>query len=218
MEIAKEIICKQSPYFAATFKGNFKEGEDQLTTLEEIDGVVSTRSFQMLAQWLCLGRVVFSTSTQEEAITATIEFIRLADVCGVTGMESPMAEHIKAVILADPALEPLMGRAPDTNTHSHPSTSFQRHLCLSGIQCAFYWLLQRLKDISAAITTTSILISKRTTFFLLTGAFLSFAGVFVRTGGPNISLAKFVRAASKPMRALIDNVILSKPGEAIYRR
>jgi hypothetical protein len=51
------------------------------------------------------------------AITATIEFVRLADMCGVTGMESLMAEHIQAVVMADPVPQSLMGRRPDTNTH-----------------------------------------------------------------------------------------------------
>jgi hypothetical protein len=73
--------------------------------VEEIDGVVSTQSFQMLVQWVCLGRVVFGGSAPEEAITTAIEFTRLADMCGVTGMESLIAEHIKAIILANPAPE-----------------------------------------------------------------------------------------------------------------
>lgn len=85
----------QSPYFAAMFEGPFKEGGEQSTTLEEMDGVVSTQSFQMLVQWVCLGRVVFGESTPEEAITTAIEFARLADMCHITGMESLMAEHIK---------------------------------------------------------------------------------------------------------------------------
>jgi hypothetical protein len=50
----------------------------------------------MLARWLLLGRVVFGKSTPEDTITAIIEFIRLADMCSVTGMESLMAEHIQS--------------------------------------------------------------------------------------------------------------------------
>jgi hypothetical protein len=38
-------------------------------------------------------------------------------MCSVTGMESPMAEYIKAIILASPALEPLMGRPLNINTY-----------------------------------------------------------------------------------------------------
>ena len=119
-KLPKALLCKQSPYFAATFGGPFKEGEEQSTTLEEIDGVVSTQSFQMLVQWVCLGRVVFGESMPEEAITAAIEFARLADMCRITGMESLTAEHIKAIIVANPAPEDSEWagwRAPDTNTH-----------------------------------------------------------------------------------------------------
>ena len=38
-------------------------------------------------------------------------------MCGVTSIESPMAEYIKAVILASPVLEPLIKRPLDINTH-----------------------------------------------------------------------------------------------------
>jgi hypothetical protein len=72
--------------------------------LTEIDGVVSERSFKLLVQWLYLGRVIFSASTPEDSVSATLEFVRFADMCGVTGMESQMAEHIKAIIVANPAL------------------------------------------------------------------------------------------------------------------
>ena len=85
-KLPKVLLYKQSPYFAATFEGAFMEGEEQSTTLEEIDGVVSTQSFQMLMQWVCLGRVVFGKSAPEQAITTAIEFARLTDMCGVTGM------------------------------------------------------------------------------------------------------------------------------------
>lgn len=73
----------------------------------------------MLVQWLYLGRVLFSESTPTECITATIEFVRLADMCDVTGMETLMAEHIKAIILANPAPEygATAIRDPDTNTY-----------------------------------------------------------------------------------------------------
>jgi hypothetical protein len=99
-KLSKALLCKQSPYFAATFEGNFKEGDSQSTILEEVDGVVTTRSFQMLVQWLYHHKVVFGESTPEETITTILEFVRLADMCGVSGMESLMAERIKSLILA----------------------------------------------------------------------------------------------------------------------
>jgi len=102
--IPKALICKQSLYFAAMFEGNFKEGEEQLAVLEEEEDVVSARSFSMLVQWLVLGRVIFPIFPQlspEENIASTIEFVRLADMCQVKGMENVMADHIKFILLTD---------------------------------------------------------------------------------------------------------------------
>jgi hypothetical protein len=74
----------------------------------------------MLVQWLYLGRVLFSESTPKEYITTTIEFVRLADMCGVTGMETQMAEYIKAILMANPTstASQFEDRDPDTNTYS----------------------------------------------------------------------------------------------------
>jgi hypothetical protein len=79
-----------------------------------MDGVVSNRGFELLVQWLYLGRVIFGKSTPKETITAAIEFVRFADMCGVTGMETLMAERIEAIIIANPDSNL---RKPDTNTH-----------------------------------------------------------------------------------------------------
>jgi hypothetical protein len=71
--------------------------------LSEEDGVISTRSLQLLVQWLYLGRVIFGELAPEEAITATIEFARFPDMCQVTGMEDLMAKRIKGIIMAERA-------------------------------------------------------------------------------------------------------------------
>ncbi|KFY84307.1 hypothetical protein V500_09422 [Pseudogymnoascus sp. VKM F-4518 (FW-2643)] len=125
--LPKALLCKQSTYFSAMFQGSFKEGEDQTATLELVDGVVSVRAFEMLAQWLCIGRVVFKGSTSknptseestakestpEESIAAAIEFSRLADMCGIIGTEAQAAAHIKDTILASLTTS----RNPDKNT------------------------------------------------------------------------------------------------------
>jgi hypothetical protein len=118
-ELSRAILCKKSPYFAATFEGGFQEGQYQSTTLVEEEGVVSQRSFGMLVQWLYIGRIRFSEPTPTESITAIMEFVRLADMCEVTGMETQMAELIKNIILANPAPEDRSiaeGRHPDINT------------------------------------------------------------------------------------------------------
>ena len=51
----------------------------------------------------------------EEEITATLEFLRIADMCGVTGMESRMAERIKAILIANP--DRTHSSDADSNTH-----------------------------------------------------------------------------------------------------
>jgi hypothetical protein len=122
--LPRALICKQSPYFAAKFEGDFKEGAEQSATLEEIDGVVSTRSFEMLVQWVCLGRIVFrSLPPPAEAIATSIEFMRLADMCGVTGMESMMAEHVKGIIVADAALHKGIYGLRDNNANTYSITT-----------------------------------------------------------------------------------------------
>jgi hypothetical protein len=40
--------------------------------------------------------------TVTDEITKVIEFVRLADMCGVTGMEEIMAEHIKTLLGKQP--------------------------------------------------------------------------------------------------------------------
>jgi len=113
-KLSKALLCKQSPYFKATFEGKFQEGKEQSTTLKEEDGVVSVRSFELLVQWLYLGRVVLGSSTPTDSISTVVEFVRIADMCGVTGMESIMAEQIKTIILANPAP---MSTDLDSNTY-----------------------------------------------------------------------------------------------------
>lgn len=54
--------------------------------MEEIDGVVSSRSLQMLVQWVCLGRIIFDESLSDEGITSVIKFARFADMCAVTSV------------------------------------------------------------------------------------------------------------------------------------
>lgn len=84
-----------------------------------MDSVVSICSFKLLLQWLYLGRVNFGKLTPEEAVTATIEFARLADMCGVTSIESLMAKRIKTIIKTNPATPSKKlpkTRDPNTNT------------------------------------------------------------------------------------------------------
>jgi hypothetical protein len=82
------------------------------------EGLVSSRSFQMLIQWMYLGRVVFPELSPEDDITATIEFLRIVDMCGVTGMECLMTERIKQIILTNkPHGNSVFATPPDEHTY-----------------------------------------------------------------------------------------------------
>jgi hypothetical protein len=69
----------------------------------------------------------------EEAITASIEFVRIADMFEVTGMEALMAERIKAIILANhPVQTMFLAAAPDKNTHHLTSQHIESAALLPG--------------------------------------------------------------------------------------
>ncbi|KAJ5771481.1 uncharacterized protein N7511_003532 [Penicillium nucicola] len=101
------------------FEGNFAEASQQVATLEEVEGVVSVRSLEALIQWMYLHRIQFDCEGPEDQISATIELARLADMCNITGMESQMAQFIKAILVAnpDPRGSDFLERHIDTNTY-----------------------------------------------------------------------------------------------------
>ncbi|KAJ5628274.1 hypothetical protein N7490_010502 [Penicillium lividum] len=118
-EISKYLLCKDSTYFTAMFEGNFAEGEQQVATLQELEGVVSVQSFEALIQWLYLRRIQFDCEGPEDQISAAIEFVRLADMCHIVGIESQMARYIKDILIAnpDPRNNDFLERHIDTNTY-----------------------------------------------------------------------------------------------------
>ncbi|PMD65277.1 uncharacterized protein K444DRAFT_519241, partial [Hyaloscypha bicolor E] len=116
-KLPKGLLCQQSIFFAAAFNGSFQEGEKQFITLKEEEDIVSIRSFELLVQWIYIGRVIFDELPPEEAVTTTIEFVRLTDIYKVTGMESLMAKRIKALIVSNPSLTKAREKKPATNIH-----------------------------------------------------------------------------------------------------
>jgi hypothetical protein len=77
------------------------------------------KSFEALIQWLYLGRVVLVSSTSAETLSTIIEFARLADMCGVTGMESELAQRIKDIIVNLLPRPPLKGFPHGSNNTRH---------------------------------------------------------------------------------------------------
>ncbi|OJJ69441.1 hypothetical protein ASPBRDRAFT_278138 [Aspergillus brasiliensis CBS 101740] len=98
-KVSRPLLCKHSSYFRAMFESGFKESHEQAVTMHEIEGVVSERSFDMLIQWLYLGRLHFQSQGPEDSITVFIELARLADMCNIKGLEQLLADKIKATIV-----------------------------------------------------------------------------------------------------------------------
>jgi hypothetical protein len=100
------------------FTNEFKEGQKQEATLEEVEGVLSAQSFEALLQWLYLGRVKFDLELPEDQVSAAIELARLADMCLIPGLEDPMARYIKDILIANPEPETFFEeRRVDINTY-----------------------------------------------------------------------------------------------------
>jgi hypothetical protein len=102
--LAKDFICKHSPYFAAMFEGSFIEGIENAAMIPEIDGVLSVSSFKASIQWFYRGRVVLGAPGEaplspSQAIAQTVEFTRLADMVGIPGLGDGLAEYIKNTII-----------------------------------------------------------------------------------------------------------------------
>jgi hypothetical protein len=101
------------------FEGKFLEGEHQSTTLDEIDDVVSVQSFELIAQWLYLGRVNFGELKAEGAISAAVELLRLADMWSITGLEHDVVDWIKTILIENhhPSDQNKYSTHPDTNIY-----------------------------------------------------------------------------------------------------
>ncbi|KAJ5993285.1 hypothetical protein N7451_009009 [Penicillium sp. IBT 35674x] len=100
--ISKGLLCAASPVFSAMFQGDFLESKEQTAILEEMDGVVSERGLEALAQWVYTRVVKFDIKEPVEHISAAMEFVRLADKYNIVGLEDPMAQYIKAIIIDNP--------------------------------------------------------------------------------------------------------------------
>lgn len=121
--VSKRRLCRESQYFLAMFEKDFKEGQEQTGTLEEIEGVISARSLEALLQWFYLRRVKFELEVPEDQILAAIELARLADMCSVTGLESRISRYIKDILIANPMPEPSDATERHVDINSYCLTS-----------------------------------------------------------------------------------------------
>ncbi|KAK1146182.1 hypothetical protein N8T08_003272 [Aspergillus melleus] len=96
--VSKHLLCRDSKYFSAMFTGDFKEGQEQIAVLEEVEGIVSAQSLGVLLQWIYIRRVKFNVEEPEDQISAAIELARFADMCTVTSLDSEIARQIKEIL------------------------------------------------------------------------------------------------------------------------
>ncbi|CEO60860.1 hypothetical protein PMG11_05356 [Penicillium brasilianum] len=126
--VSKPLLCKESPYFAAMFESNFIEGQTQTVEMEEIEGVISARSFPAFLQWLYHRRIRFDTVEPEALITAAIELSRWVDMFNVDELETEMADYIARVLLANP--KPPTEESPDMDVNTYVLT--EQHVRSAG--------------------------------------------------------------------------------------
>jgi len=97
--ISRNLLCSASPVFTKMFNnGHFKESQEHVLDLEEMDGVISSRALDAFLQWLYRGTINFDIKSTEEKISATMELVRFADMYEVNGLEAKMARYIKEVL------------------------------------------------------------------------------------------------------------------------
>lgn len=96
------------------FEGRFKEGGQQTTILEEVEGIVSVQSLEAFLQWLYLGKIKFDLGEPKHHIAATIELARFADMCNITGMETQIGRYLKDILIANPCPKYEGGGVVDT--------------------------------------------------------------------------------------------------------
>jgi len=97
------------------FNGDFKEGQQQTATLEEIEGVVSVQSVEAFLLWLYTHKIRFDLGEPERQVSAAIELARFADMCNVTRMEPQIAEYLRETFIQNP--NRLMRDRTDFNTY-----------------------------------------------------------------------------------------------------
>jgi hypothetical protein len=106
--VSKRLLCYHSLYFRRMFEGKSEDANEQSTELKEVHGVVSNRSFELLLQWLYLGRLFLAhEASSTDEITAMIELARLADMVEIkdTGMDAEIAKYTRETALSSLLLD-----------------------------------------------------------------------------------------------------------------
>lgn len=128
--VSKDLLCRESPYFAVIFDGKFSEIKKETAMLEDIEGVVSEQSLAAFIQWLYTRTVTFNVDFHKDPagyVAAVIEFARLAEMLGVNGVGDQMAQRIKEIMLSKPYPTPKPGTIGRAN-YRHIYMVSSKHL------------------------------------------------------------------------------------------
>ncbi|KAF4627603.1 hypothetical protein G7Y89_g10550 [Cudoniella acicularis] len=121
--VSKRILVANSKYFSRmSDEGQLEEGREG-TKLDDIDGVLSQPSFEMLLRYIYTGKTkVPAGLAADQKISLLLELVRLGEMCAVTGlvqMDKFAAYKIRQIILENPGPKDNrhhFDRSPDTNT------------------------------------------------------------------------------------------------------
>ena len=108
--VHRDLLCKASPYFQSAFKGEFKEAQDRIITLDD----VSTRTFGIFQTWLYSGTLVLPEDS-EAYLDPKRDHPKKCSDCGLIDAEDDPAEDwckelLDIFVLADKYNVPLLRR------------------------------------------------------------------------------------------------------------
>lgn len=148
--LSRAVLVSRCPYIARMFSGSFREGIEQYATIEEIEGVISVKSFEVLLTWLYLGTIGCAIQEPGAKTSALIKFARLSDMFGINKVGPKVAILLKETLIANPP--PYEPRRPDANT---------RHLTPEDIRSVFNLPMgHRVRSLIAAASVAGFLSKK----------------------------------------------------------
>jgi len=97
-----KIDGEEPQIFAAMFNGRFKEGQEEVAVMKEIEGVVSVGSFKLLIEWQYRGTIVLPPKclSVKQTITQILDFTRLCNMVDVEETGPAMAKYLKAIMVS----------------------------------------------------------------------------------------------------------------------
>jgi hypothetical protein len=96
-KLPKERLCDSSTFFNSAFNGGFKESQDLELKLEE----TTSKTFDLIIQWIYTGKLILPTSSSgaAETFTQLLAFVRLADRLDLVGPFDSVISSMKSLLV-----------------------------------------------------------------------------------------------------------------------